>query len=204
MVDRKADMVASFLDQSVRDLLDLFGAGKTTPGAGSAAALAGVLAGSLLQSVALYMVREAEKQGDGALRERAEKQLEEAQARSARLCLAVDEDAAAFERFWRQGRRQEDLEQATRIPLGIAEDCLVLAELGRALADSGFRNARGEAVAATLSALAQAESALEIVRLNLKAARDAPWAAEIAETSRRLGSRLEDVRAGCTPGRSAP
>jgi formiminotetrahydrofolate cyclodeaminase len=188
-------MAASFLDQSARDLLERFGAGKTTPGAGSAAALAGALAGSLLQSVARYTIQEAAKKGDAALHARAEEHLGEAHARSARLRLAVDEDAAVFERYWRQGRRDEDLERATRIPLEIAEDCLALAELGRELAARGFKNARGEAVAATLSALAQGEAALEISRLNLKPARDAPWALEIADQIRRLGSRLSETRA---------
>ena len=40
----------SFLDRSTGDLLDLFGAGKNVPGAGSAAALQGALAGSLIQA----------------------------------------------------------------------------------------------------------------------------------------------------------
>lgn len=44
----------SFLDRPAGELLDLFAAGKTVPGAGSAAALQGALAGSLIQAVARY------------------------------------------------------------------------------------------------------------------------------------------------------
>jgi len=187
-------MAASFLDQSVRDLLDLFAAGKTTPGAGSAAALAGALAGGLLQAVARYTIRHAVQTSDAPLQERADALLAEVQSRSERLSHAVDEDASAFRQFWRQGRRNEDLQRATGIPFEIARDCLALAEVGLELADRGFKNARGEAVAATLSALAQGEAAVEIVRLNLKAARDAPWAEVLQRDTQIVSSRLQELR----------
>jgi formiminotetrahydrofolate cyclodeaminase len=162
----------SFLDQPTRDLLDLFAAGKNTPGSGSAAALMGALAGSLIQAVALYS--------------KAEAILAEVRDRSERLRRAVDEDAAAFDEFWRlrkAGGEEKDkaLRRATEIPLAIAEDCLALAILGRELYDHGFKNARAESNTAMLSARAGAQAALHTVRLNLEAAREAPWAREVRE-----------------------
>ena len=187
-------MSASFLDRTVHEILDIFAAGKTTPGAGSAAALAGALAGSLIQSVARYTVQDADKRGDEPLRDRARAIFGEAEKYCERLRGAVDEDAAAFERYWKEGRAGEDLGRATAIPIEIASDCLALAELGSELVDRGFRNSRAEAATAALSALANGEAALEIVRLNLKVAGDAPWAGEISEEIRRLSARLAEVR----------
>ena len=66
----------SFLDRTTRDLLDLFAAGKNTPGAGSAAALMGALAGSVLQTVAQHTIKAAEsskrREAYASFRERAE------------------------------------------------------------------------------------------------------------------------------------
>ena len=107
--------MSSFLDRSTGDLLDLFAAGKNVPGAGSAAALQGALAGSLLQAVAKYS--------------RADELLNEARERSERLRRAMDEDAAAFREFW-GSRTSEALARATEIPLAIARDCAALAAIG--------------------------------------------------------------------------
>jgi formiminotetrahydrofolate cyclodeaminase len=170
-------MSPSFLDRTAFDLLDLFAAGKNTPGSGSAAALMGALAGSLIQAVALYSKEETI--------------LAEARERSDRLRRAVDEDAVAFNEFWRlrkSGGEEKDkaLRHATEIPLAIAEDCLALAGLGLELYDHGFKNARAESNTAMLSARAGAEAALQTVRLNLEAAGEAPWVGEVREKMKAL------------------
>lgn len=165
----------SFLDRCAGDLLDLFAAGKTTPGAGSAAALQGALAGSLVQAVARYS--------------RAETTLDEARARSGRLRRAVDEDAAAFARYW-QSRAEEDLARAIDVPLAIARDCAGLAVLALDLHETGFRNARGESAAAAWGALAAGEAALYAARVNLKLSKDQDRAAEIHS----LGGELRALR----------
>lgn len=143
----------SFLERPAGDLLDLFAAGRTVPGAGSAAALQGALAGSLVQAVARYS--------------RAEGPLSEARERTGRLRKAVDEDAAAFARYWKS-RAEEDLLPAIEIPMAIARDCAGLAVLALELYETGFRNARGESVAAAWGALAAGESALYAARANLR------------------------------------
>jgi formiminotetrahydrofolate cyclodeaminase len=130
----------SFLDRSARELLDLFAAGRNTPGAGSAAALMGALAGSLIQAVAKYTLKAQAPTPERA--ERAETLLKEAGERCERLRAAVDEDAAAFNDFWKN-RTDETLKRATDLPMAVAEDCLALAEMGIELYDQGFKNARG-------------------------------------------------------------
>lgn len=182
---------SSLLDLTSTDLLDLFAAGKNTPGAGSAAALTGALAGSLLQAVARYTIRAARKPGAGAsYLERAEALLEEVRERSRLLSAAVDEDAAAFERFWRlrgSGEAQEALERAIEVPLGIAEQCAALAETGAELYEKGFKAARGEAGTAVRLAVASGEAALYIARLNLESAGIGLYEERLKSLKRRLG-----------------
>lgn len=186
-------MSGSFLDRPTRDLLDLFAAGRTTPGAGSAAALTGALAGGLIQAAARYTVR---AQGDFA--PRAAAILAEAGERSDRLRRAVDEDAAVFERFWKGHKRGEKDEAALRetieIPLRIAGDCAALAALALELYESGFRNARGESAAAVLQAVAAGEAAAYAARLNLKAAGGAEWRPAGEEEAAGLLDRLRGLR----------
>jgi formiminotetrahydrofolate cyclodeaminase len=184
----------SLLERTMPELLEAFAAGKNTPGAGSAAALAGAVAGSLIQASAHYTVRAAGKGGAGSdFLERAEAILEEARERSRRLSLALDEDATAFQQFWRD-RTDDALRHATDVPLGIAEECAALAEVGIELYDRGFRNARGETGTAVLTAVASGEAALHVVRLNLGAAREAPWTGSRKEKIRELRQRLEEAR----------
>jgi formiminotetrahydrofolate cyclodeaminase len=188
---------SSFLHRTAEELLDLFAAGRNTPGAGSAAALTGALAGSVLQTVARHTLKAATsaKRAEvyAPFRERAEILLEEARDRSHSLRAAVDADAAAFDRFW-GSRTEEDLQRATDIPFEIARHCAALAEIGIELYDHGFRNAQGEAAAATLSAIAAGEAAAYAAQLNLKFAGTAAWTEGAREEVRDLRRRLRGIR----------
>jgi glutamate formiminotransferase/formiminotetrahydrofolate cyclodeaminase len=180
----------SFLDRKASDLLDLFASGKNTPGAGSASALMGALAGSLLQTVARHTLKAAEspkrRETYAPFRERSAVLLEQARTLSDRLRAAVDADAAAFERYWKD-RTGENLRPAVEVPLEIAESCAALAEMGLELYDHGFRNARGEAAAAVLSALAGGETAAQAAWLNLNfAGAGNPWREDVQVLRRRL------------------
>jgi methenyltetrahydrofolate cyclohydrolase len=184
----------ALLDQTARDLLDLFAAGKNTPGAGSAAALTGALAGNLLQKVARYTVRAAGKPGaDESFLERAAVLLEEVRERTSRLSEAVEGDAAAFETYWRL-RTAEALATATEIPILIAEECTELAAIGVELYGRGFKPARGEASTALLLALAGGEAAVHIARLNLSFGGGAAGSNACEERLSRLDRRLGDLR----------
>ena len=185
--------MSQLLDRSARELLDLFAAAKNTPGAGSAAALMGALAAGLIQSVAKYTGNAAKRRSDLALRERSEAVLEEARRRGERLRDAADEDAAAFDLYWEQ-RTSEALQRATEIPIAIAEDCLALAEIGIELYDSGFKNARAEANAAALAAIAGGKASLHAAQLNLKAAGAARWVDDSSDTVLRLSKRLGELQ----------
>jgi formiminotetrahydrofolate cyclodeaminase len=185
----------SFLERTVRELLDLFAAGKRTPGAGSAAALVGALAGSVAQTVAHHTLKAAKSSRKRDVyvpfQERAELLLATARDRSRFLCGAVDGDAAAFDHFW-QTRTDEALQRATDVPIEIAEHCAALAETGLELYERGSKSARGEAAAATLSAIASGETAAHVAHLNLRFA--GPWAEDRKEGVRALRRRLRELR----------
>jgi formiminotetrahydrofolate cyclodeaminase len=204
MTDRNDAVPAdkgSLLDRRAADLLDLFAAGKNTPGAGSAAALAGAVAGSLLQAVARYSIRDAAKRGSAdSFGEKAGILLDEVRETSSRLSAAVEADAAAFERFWRlragggtEGERQKAFQKVVEVPLEIAEQCAALAEMGIEFHEHGFKPAQGEASTAVLLAVAGGEAALNIVRLNLKLGGTAGWA-EAHEAPSGIERRLRDLR----------
>jgi formiminotetrahydrofolate cyclodeaminase len=180
----------SFLDRKASGLLDLFAAGRNTPGAGSASALMGALAGSLLQTVARHTLKAAEspkrRETYEPFRERAAALLEQAASLSNRLRATVDEDAAVFERYWKD-RTEETLRRAIEVPIEIAEACADLAEIGIEFHEHGFRNVQGEAAAAILSALAGGETAAQAAWLNLKLAGDGnPWRDDLRALRRRL------------------
>jgi methenyltetrahydrofolate cyclohydrolase len=187
-------MAPSLLDHTAADLLALFAAGKNTPGAGSAAALTGALAGSLLQAVALYTIRAAAKgEAYASFQERAEALLSEVSERSRLLSLAADEDIAAFQRFWRE-KTSETLEAAVEVPVGIAEQCAALAEAGIELREHGFKSARGEAATAVILAVAGGEAALLVANLNLKFAGTAAWVGPLEERVGSLSRRIRDLK----------
>jgi formiminotetrahydrofolate cyclodeaminase len=187
--------VIPFLDRPLHELLDLFADGRNTPGAGTAAALTGALAGSLLQTVARHTLRATHRANDvkASFHERAETLLEQARSRSLLLRDAMDADAAAFDQYWR-ARTEETLKRATEIPLEIAQHCIALAEIGIELYDWGFKNARGEASAATLAAIAGGEAAEHCARLNLEFAGTHPWAAGQRDETRSIRHRLRGFR----------
>jgi methenyltetrahydrofolate cyclohydrolase len=186
-------VTVSLLDRTAADLLEAFAAGTNVPGAGSAAALSGAVAGSLLQAAARYAIKAAGRGRGSDFLEKAEALLESARERSRRLSLAVDEDAAAFEQYWRD-RTDEALRPAIDVPLGIAHECLALAEIGLELYDRGSRNARGEAATAVLNAVASGEAAVSIARFNLRAARDPSWLDSPKERIIALGRGLDELR----------
>ena len=185
------------LDRGARDLLDLFAAGNTTPGAGSSAALMGALAASLAQTVARHTLKAARsgkrREAYAPFRERAEALLAQAGELADRLRRAGDEDAAAFDRFW-QERTEEAQWRATEVPIEIAELCLAVARIGLELWEKGARSAQGEASAATLGAMAGGETAAHVAHLNLKFAGGGEWAERRKADVRALRRRLRDLR----------
>ncbi|MFL6235336.1 MAG: cyclodeaminase/cyclohydrolase family protein [Thermoanaerobaculia bacterium] len=189
--------MSNFLTFQAHDLLDRFAAGNTTPGAGSAAALMGAVAASLAQTVARHTLKAARsgkrREIYAPFRERAEALLEQASELAELLRRGVEEDAAAFDRFWAE-RTEETQRRATEVPIEIAEHCLAVAQIGLELWERGARSAQAEAAAATLGALAGGETAAHVAHLNLKFAGPGDWAEGRRRDVRDLRRHLRDLR----------
>lgn len=197
----------SLLALPARDLLDAFGPGEPRrPAAGSAAALAGVLAAKLIATV-VALTRE-----HGA----AFPDLDRVEADIGRLepalRAAVHEDAEAIDRVIELRRRRdreadperkreldraarEGLERATEIPLAIARDCARLAELGLAAFEHGYRAAKGDAYAAAALAVGAAVGALGLVLSNLRKLPPGDRAEEIRREAGELAQALSRLQA---------
>jgi formiminotetrahydrofolate cyclodeaminase len=170
--------VTSLLDLRAAELLDRFASSEPAPGGGSAAALAGALAGALVE-----MVSGLEKTRTGAAEERARLDAARGWAREAgpRLRLLVEEDAQAYEAVVaaykmpkatdeEKAARKEAIGRAmahaTVVPQQTAEACLVLLKAAQEAAENGNPNALSDARTAGALAWAGLRGAAENVRIN--------------------------------------
>lgn len=166
------------LQSSVRQLLDDVGARTTAPSGGAVTGIVAALAGAL----AAMSARFADSRSAGAV-ERAE----ELQGRAASLAEA---DPVAYADYVHARREQLDaatvsaaLDEATRVPLEMAEVAAELVEIAGELARSGNPRLRGDATTALLLAAAATRSAAALVGENLADARagDDPRLARAAD-----------------------
>src|SRR6266699_1928027 len=155
-------------------LEDLAG-GAPVPGGGSAAALAGALAGALVAMVARLTVG---RKAYAAVQGRVAEILAEADALRAQLRRLVDDDAAAYARVSAAyklpkdapGRRRavdEALVGAARTPLAMARGAARLAALAGEIGAIGNKNASSDAKVAAVLAAAALTGAIENVRVNV-------------------------------------
>lgn len=155
--------------------LDELAGASPVPGGGSAAALAGVLAGALVAMVArLTIGRKAYAAADARAREI----LAEAETLRGELRRLVDEDAAAYAAVSaaykvpkEDPRRAQAIDAAllgaARTPLDVARRAARLVELAREIGAIGNRNARSDAKVGELLARAALAGAVENVRVNV-------------------------------------
>ncbi|HEX9283342.1 MAG TPA: glutamate formimidoyltransferase [Gemmatimonadales bacterium] len=149
--------------------------GTPVPGGGSAAALAGSLAGALVAMVArLTLGRKAY----AGVQDRAAVVLREADALRAELRRLVDEDAAAYARVsaayklakgdpGRARAVDEALVGAAQAPIEVARRAARLVALAREIGTIGNKNARSDAKVAEGLAQAALAGAAENVRVNV-------------------------------------
>jgi formiminotetrahydrofolate cyclodeaminase len=181
-------------------------AGTPTPGGGSAAALAGALAASLLKMVCeLTVGREKYRAHDEAVRAIREK----AGRMRVDLLAQVDRDAAAYDEVMRAIRMpKEDDEQkrtraaalqkanlfATETPMAVAEACAALMGLAVELSRKGNPNALSDVGTAALLAYAGLRGGAMNVRINLPGIKDAELAAKARERILLLEAEGERLR----------
>src|SRR2546422_77263 len=155
--------------------LDELAGGAPVPGGGSAAALAGALAGALVAMVARLTVG---RKAHAGVQQRAAEILAEADALRAQLRRLVDDDAAAYAKVSAAYRLPKDDPRRTRAadealvgaaqtPLAMARGAARLLALAQEIATIGNRNAHSDALVAEALARAALAGAVENVRVNV-------------------------------------
>ena len=155
--------------------LEAVAGGAPVPGGGSAAALAGALAGALVAMVARLTVG---RKTYAAVERRAAEILIEADTLRSELRRLVDDDAAAYAKVSAAyGISKDDpsrgraidagLVGAAQPPVEVARRSARLVTLAREIADIGNKNARSDARVAEALARAAVAGAIENVRVNV-------------------------------------
>lgn len=182
----------SLLDRPTGQLLNDFGAGKASPGSGSAAALMGLLAVKLLVTVCdksaskpecksnekvLAYIREQVQAIEPRLIELFEKDAKDFEEVVA-LRIARDQAESAQDKSKRSRQSQELLETATDNAFHIIEQCMKLIDHGVVVFESGWPSVRGDSGAALSAAIAGVLSGIFIANLNIKTLKGRKYAAD--------------------------
>jgi formiminotetrahydrofolate cyclodeaminase len=197
--------IPNFLQLPTQALLDEFGAGKHKPGSGSAAALLGLVACKMMQTVVTVTLRNATYTENFAQLKFVDSVVSghepffrEAIQRDSiqfdryhRAAIARRESVDSSERRRLADRARQELMPATQIPLEIAEHGLDTAEKGLVIYDLGARYARGDSGVAVSSALSCCSGALFIVYLNLLQFREGQWATTTRASADRIAERYQ-------------
>lgn len=178
-----------------------------TPGGGSAAALSGALAASLVTMVGGLTVG---RKGFEEVTETLDVMCEQGHAITETLTLAVDRDAEAYNGVMaafglpkttdeEKGTRSEAIQAAmtvaSEVPFEVAEECLATAELAAIALEKGNPNASSDAAVGLLLALTGLEGAVLNVATNLDALKDAAYASAKRQELERILQRGAELRA---------
>ncbi len=191
---------------SLEDFISKLSAGTPTPGGGSAAALSGALAASLVQMVCeLTLGREKYKAHDAAVSSIREK----AGGLRRDLLALVDRDAAAYDEVIKAVRMPKESDEdltarkdalskanlfATETPMAVADACAALMTMAIDLAHKGHPNALSDVGTAALLAYAGLRGGAMNVRINLKGIADEAYAEKARERVQRLEVEGEKLR----------
>ena len=201
--------IPSFLQLPTSQLLDEFGAGRHKPGSGSAAALLGLVACKMMQTVVTVTKRNPTYASNIPQLEFAASVI--AARNEPFFRDAVQRDSEQFDRYYKatmakraateaaEKRRltdkaREELMPATEIPLEIARHGLDTAERGMVVYDLGVRHARGDSGVAVSAALSACSGALFIVYLNLLQFREGRWAQSIRSAADGIAERFQQLQ----------
>lgn len=173
--------MSNFGSLRVKNFLSDLASKSPTPGGGSAAALVGAIAASLVEMVANLTIgkKGAENQEEEMLSLK-----EEASLLRKELARLADEDTRAFNAVMEAYRLplkerkrpafiQKALREATSVPLETARASLAIGELAKKAEEKGNKNASSDARTAGHLARAATASALENVKINLSSIEDA-------------------------------
>lgn len=202
-----------FINNSLKEFIDVVASDNPTPGGGSVAALAGSLGGALTNMVGTLTI---DKKMWDDIPENAQKEMQSAFDEMAEkinsLSKIIDEDSTAFddvmqafkmpketeeEKKARSNAIQEGYKHALEVPLRCAEECYRVLELQEIFANYGNINAITDVGVGTLLAYTGLEGALFNVTINLLSVKDAEYkknieskVSELLKDGKRLKSKL--------------
>ena len=195
------------LSHSTGVLLEEFGAGRASPGSGSAAALMGLLSVKLLQTVCvisrvkhpdratLYQFVEVQiGLAEPQLRSLFEEDAKEFD-RVVAIRRARDAATVASEKVLLSRQANEKLELATDFALDISELCLQVLVMALQIFGEGWRPVRGDSGAAISAASAGAMSGIFIANLNLKSLGGRNYALSAKNRCDELFTRVQALQA---------
>lgn len=197
-IDEINQLKIPYLDLPTAQLLEKFGEGRHIPGSGSATALSGLLAISLMQTVCKLTIKRDEAKYVGKreefnailndLTENYKPKLIELFRKDidvfdnvSKLRVERDGTVDKKEKEKLQRLEKEKLEEATLIPIEIGKTCLNLTKYAFSIFDNGFQSARGDSGVAISNLLAAISGALFVTLINLKSGRNSKWAKELRE-----------------------
>ena len=198
--------IPNFLQLPTYELMDKFGAGHHKPGSGSAAALLGLVACKMMQTVIFATRRNGRYAANFSQLEFVGSIL--AQQHEPFFREAVQQDSVQFDRYHQarlarntcmdisEKRRltdkaREELMPATQIPLEIAQHAADTAERGMIVYDLGASHVRGDSGVAVSAALSSCSGALFVVYLNLLQFREGRWAVTTRATADLIKERYQ-------------
>lgn len=183
----------TLLARPATELLSDFGAGKASPGSGSAAALMGLLSCKLIITVCVkslekddlikshevfkYIQSQVTTVIEPKLKDLFEKDAKEFEE-VVRLRVERDKSTDATEKSNLARQANDLLEVATNNSFEIIEQCFKLVDHGIVVFNSGWHAVRGDSGAAISAAVAGITSGIFISNLNLKALKDRKFAQE--------------------------
>ncbi|MBT1689442.1 cyclodeaminase/cyclohydrolase family protein [Fulvivirgaceae bacterium PWU37] len=193
-------MEGKLLDHKANDLLELFGAGRPTPGSGSAASLQAMLSAKLILTVIKLTGKDKFKPTyDNVLPELRRRELDINDRIYPELENLFQQDSDKFDEYiraykeWEAEKNPEKREHLHRIKLdrlaeatentvAIAQFSVGLAEVGEFIFKNAFKDVRGDSAVALSGAIAALAGCISIVELNLVSftSRD-EWSCEVQE-----------------------
>ena len=181
----------TLLARPATELLSNFGAGKASPGSGSAAALMGLLSCKLIITVCVKSLEKSDLRKshetfryiqsqvtdviEPKLKDLFEKDAKEFEE-VVRLRMARDKSVDVLEKSSLSRQANDLLETATNNSFEIIDQCFKLVDHGIVVFSNGWHAVRGDSGAAISAAVAGVTSGIFISNLNLKALKDRKFA----------------------------
>jgi formiminotetrahydrofolate cyclodeaminase len=199
------------LNYPTKELLDRFGKGQHKPGSGSAAALDGLVAANLVNTVALLTMKERYRVNYPEIQASCEQFIQALEFRNIPdLERLFELDCTVFDRVIRlrrliqnnltkpEVRRRfklildDETRQAIIVPFHIAASCLELSYMAKKMFSEAFKGARGDSMVAMSSALAAVRGCLTIMELNLQSLPGDEWTVRMADRINSMKRAYED------------